>query len=119
MDDTLKRRVGDNSFVESTFLSNVLDDGEVKLVLAEIRVCLLDLVGLLLGANSGHHGVTTGEEGFQNVGSDKAAAALVGLAVPMPLMIDVIGLTCEKYACHDEWYIVEWSEIKSRNCQQN
>lgn len=92
VDDALKRRVRDHSFVECPFLSNVLDDSEVELVLAEIRVCLLDLVGLLLRANSCHYGVAAREERLQNVGSDKAAAALVGLlAVPMPLMIDVIS----------------------------
>lgn len=90
VDDALERRVGDHSLVKCTLLSNVLDNGEVKLVLAVIRVCLLDLVGLLLRANSCHHGVAAGEEGLQNVGSDKAAAALVGLAMPMQLMIDVI-----------------------------
>lgn len=80
MDYTLKRRVGDNSFVECTFLSNVLDDSKVKLVLAQIRVCLLDLVGFLLGANSCYNGVATGKKRLQNVGSDEAAATLVGLA---------------------------------------
>lgn len=80
MDDALKRRVRDNSLVECTFLSNVLDNSKVKLVLAQIRECLLDLVGLLLGANSCHHGVAAGEERLQNVGSNEAAATLVGLA---------------------------------------
>jgi hypothetical protein len=80
VDDTLKRRVGDHSLVECTFLGNVLDDGKVELILAEIWVCLLNLVGLLLRANSCHHRVPPGKERLQNVGSDKAAAALVGLA---------------------------------------
>lgn len=83
MDNALKRRVRDHGLVECTFLGNVLDDSEVKLVLAEIRICLLDLVGLLLRANSCHHGVATGKERLQNVGSDKAAATLVGLAMPI------------------------------------
>jgi hypothetical protein len=64
MYDTFKGRVGDHSFVKCPFLGNVLDNGKVKPVLAEIRVHLFDLVGFLLRADSCHHGMATLDEGI-------------------------------------------------------
>lgn len=88
VDYSLERRVRDDGFVESILLSNVFDDGKVKLVRVEAGVSLLDLVGLCLRANSGDDTVTTLEEDIEDVGGDEARAS------------------CEKYAGHCEFVLV-------------
>jgi len=82
VNDGLEGRVRDNSLVEGVLLRDVLDDGEVELVLAVLGVSLLDLVGLLLGADGGDDAVAVLEQDVEDVGGDEA------------------GATCEQYAGH-------------------
>lgn len=58
MDDGLKWRIGLDCLVKSAFLRNILDNGEIKLVLAIAWVSFLDLVGLVLAADGRDNGVT-------------------------------------------------------------
>ena len=74
MQNSLEWRVGDDGFVEGAGLGNVLDDGEVELVSADVWVGGLDLVCLLLRADGGDDGVTALEERVENVGCNEAAA---------------------------------------------
>ena len=61
MNDGLEWWIGDDGLLECIELCNVLDNGKVELVLADIWVGLLDLVCLLLRADSGDDRVATGE----------------------------------------------------------
>lgn len=71
MDHNVKGRVGDDSFVESALLGDVLDDGEAEV---GIRVSFGDAVGFLLGTDGCYDGVATLEKGVQDVGCDKTAS---------------------------------------------
>lgn len=68
--------VGYNGLIECAWLRDILDNGEIELVSAHIRVGFSDLVCLLLGTDSGDDGVTTLKESVENVPCDKAAATL-------------------------------------------
>jgi hypothetical protein len=57
MDNGFKWRFGDNSLIESSFLSNILNDCKIKLALWCVGVGLFDFVDLFLGPNSRHNGV--------------------------------------------------------------
>lgn len=74
----LKWRIRNHSLIKRSFLSNVLYDGKVKLVLADIWICLLDFVGFRLGPNSGHYGMATLEKAIYDVCCNKAATTWVG-----------------------------------------
>lgn len=58
VDDSLKWRIGLDCLIKSAFLRNILDNGEIKLVLAIAWVSFLDLVGLVLAAGGRDNGVT-------------------------------------------------------------
>ena len=58
MDNGFKWWVGDNSFIESPFLSNIFNDCKIELALWRVWIDLLDFVGLFLRSNSRHNGVT-------------------------------------------------------------
>lgn len=75
VNDGLERRVRDDGLVESTLLGNVLYDGKVQLVRAIAGVSLLDLIGLLLRANSRDNTVATVKENVQKVGGNEAGAS--------------------------------------------
>jgi hypothetical protein len=72
-------------------LCNVFDNSKRELLLGNIGVGLLDLVGLLLGADSGYDRVAMLEQNVKNVGSDKARAS------------------SQKYAGHDD--LCDWKVV--------
>lgn len=76
MKDSFKWWVGDHGLIEGAWLCDILDNGEVELVSADIRVGFSNLVCLLLGTDSGDDGVTTLKESIKNVRCDEAAATL-------------------------------------------
>lgn len=75
VNDGLERRVRNDGLVKSTLLGDILYDGEVELVRAVAGVSLLDLVGLLLRANSRNDTVATVKENVQNMGGNEAGTS--------------------------------------------
>lgn len=61
-------------FVKGALLRNILDDAEIQLGLWRVRVCISDLLRLLLGAHGGDDGVAALEEDVEDVGGDEATA---------------------------------------------
>jgi hypothetical protein len=57
MDNGFKWWIGDNSFIESSFLGNIFNDCKIKLALRRVCIGLLYFVGLFLRSNSRHNGV--------------------------------------------------------------
>jgi hypothetical protein len=62
MDHSFEIRQGFNCFVESIFLSDVLDDAEIEFGGWDVRVRVFDLGGFPLGADGGYYGVAVLEE---------------------------------------------------------
>lgn len=56
-----------HNLVESALLCDVGDDDRLQLVLAQTGVGLVDLLGLVLGADSGHHRVAPREKCLEDV----------------------------------------------------
>ena len=66
-----------HGFVKGIRLSDVWDDGEVKLAGGGLWVGALDFVGFLFGANGGNDCVTTLKESIEDVGCNEAGATFV------------------------------------------
>ena len=76
MKHSFKRWVGDHGLIECAWLCDILDNGEIELVSANIRVGFSDFVCLLLRTDSGDNGVATLKECIKNVCCYEAAATL-------------------------------------------
>jgi hypothetical protein len=58
MDDCFERSITLYSLVESSNLCNILNDGEIELLLWSVWVCCLNLICLLLRSDCSYDGVT-------------------------------------------------------------
>lgn len=65
----------DHRLVESSLLGNILDDGEVKLVVWHVGVSLLDFVCLLLRSDCSDDAVAVLKERVEHMGCDEAGAS--------------------------------------------
>lgn len=76
MKDCLEWRVRDDCLVECVWLGDIRHNGESKFPLVGVAlVCLLDLVGLLLRADSSDDRVSVVQKHIEGVGSNEAATA--------------------------------------------
>jgi hypothetical protein len=74
MNNGFKWWVGDNSLVESSFLSNIFNYCKIEPALRRIWMGLLDFVGLFLRSNCRHNGVAMLKQKIQDMSSNEAAA---------------------------------------------
>jgi len=61
-----------DSFIESTFLGNVLHNDEIKLVLRRLGIRFTDLTSLLLRANGGDDRMSMLKKHIENMSSDES-----------------------------------------------
>jgi hypothetical protein len=66
-----------NRFIESSLLSNIFNDAEVKLGSWRVRMRLLDLIGLLLGSDGRYDRMSMLQQYVYDMRCDESAAACI------------------------------------------